>query len=166
MNDSVKDKLESVESSSKEIEEAVDRIINIYCLDLDTYVDTINACLQEKDDILDEELDDFVLNLSTLIYYVNTGAEQMGIRDDVSKTAYKAAYNSARSMIEKGTVADKNTQAELESLEDHIVNVIYNKSYKLLKAKTESAQELLASCKKVMSRRLAEIEITRQDVRR
>lgn len=159
------EKVNAIEENSRVIQKAVDEIISPYCKELDDYVDIINRCLQ-ADDVSDDELDDFVLNLSTLIYYIHTGAEKMGIRDDVSKTAYKEAYNSARSMIQTGTVADKNTQAELQSLEDHIVNVIYNKSYKLLKAKAESAQELLSSCKKVMSRRLAESELARTDVRR
>ena len=109
----------------------------------------------------DAELDDFAMNLSTLIYYTSVGAEQMGIRDDLSSSAYKEAYNVARSMQKSGTVADKNAQAELDAMAEKVVSIVYNKSYKILKAKVESAQEVLSSVKKIISRRMNEYELSR-----
>ena len=112
----------------------------------------------------DAELDDFALNLSTLIYFTSVGAEQMGIRDDLSHSAYKEAYNVARSVLKTGTVADKNAQAEIDAMAERVVNIVYSKAYKILKAKVEAAQEVLSSVKKVMSRRISEFELSRMSV--
>ena len=60
-----------------------------------------------------------------------------------------------------GTVADKDSLAELASQEEFIVSAAYNRAYKIMKSKVENAQELLASVKKVLSRRIQEAELTR-----
>lgn len=157
-----KELLERVESNAGVLEQTINDIIEPYVSELDKYMSFIMGILKDDEKPpTDIELDDFAMNLSTLIYFVSTGAEQMGVRDDLSRVAYKEAYNTARSLLDKGTVADKNTQAELDALSDHIVNVVYNKAYKIMKAKVEAAQEVLASVKKVISRRCSELETTR-----
>lgn len=153
--------LKRVEDYSEEIEKAITSITDEYCSDIDEYVDIIDRTLRDEDNpVTDEELDKFSLNLSTLIYYTSVGAERLSVKDDVSRSIYKEAYNTARTLIDKGTVADKNTQAELDTMEEHIANIIYNKSYKIVKAKVEAAQELLGSVKKVMSRRMSELSLS------
>jgi hypothetical protein len=157
-----KELLDKVELNAGEIEKVVTDIIEPYVSELDDYMKWVREILRDDEKPpTDVELDDIAMTLSTLIYFVSTGTEQMGIRDDLSKVAYKEAYNTARSMLDKGTVADKNTQAELDALSDHIVNVVYSKAYKIMKAKAESAQEVLASVKKVISRRCSEMELSR-----
>lgn len=154
--------LDNIDTHSAMLEETVNSIVAHYSSELDEYVEFIMSLLMDDSNPpTDLELDDFCMRLSTLIYFTSTGCEQLGIRDDLSKSAYKDAYNTARAMIQKGTVADKNAQAEIDSLQEHLVAVVYNKSYKILKAKVESAQEILASVKKVMSRRISEQELSR-----
>lgn len=156
--------LSIVEGYSESIDKAVDSIIAEYSRDLDCYMKSIDAKLVGGKNISDGEIDNIALNLSSLIYFTSVGCEALSIRDDISKTIYKEAYNKARSELKSGTVADKNTQAELNTLEEHIGNVVYNKSYKSLKAKVDSAQEMLATVKKIMSRRIAEMELSRMQV--
>lgn len=157
--------LKRVDEYSADIDRAIDQIIKNYSEELDKYVDVIDRTLRDEDTpVTDEELDRFALNLSTIIYYTSVGAEHLSVKDDVSRSIYKEAYNTARSLIDKGTVADKNTQAELDTMEEYIANVIYNKSYKIVKAKVESAQELLGSVKKVISRRMNEMTLSNMQV--
>ena len=157
--------LEVVKHYTEAIDKAIDQITSEYCADLDEYVRIIDNTLRDANDpVTDTELDEFALNLSSLIYFTSVGCERLGVQDDISKSVYKEAYNSARALLEKGTVADKNTQAELEAMEEHIANIVYNKSYKIVKAKVEAAQELLGSVKKVMSRRMTEMELSRIQV--
>lgn len=151
-----------VEDNSKIIDTVVDDIIQPYCKDLDAYVEFIRGCLQDGQSVpTDEELDDFCMNLSTLIYFASGASERLGIRDDISKAVWKEVYNSKRNDLGKGTVADKDSIAELESQQEYITNVCYARAYKVMKAKVGAAQELLQSCKKVLSRRLTEMELTR-----
>ena len=151
-----------VEDNSKVIDSIVNDIINPYCKDLDRYVKFIKDCLADGENPpTDAELDDFCLNLSTFIYFAGGMCEQLGIRDDISRAVYKEMYHSSRAEIDKGTVADKDSLAELAAQQEQIVNVCYSRAYKTMKAKVENAQELLSSCKKVLSHRMQESELTR-----
>lgn len=151
-----------VEENSETINKLVDEVIQPYCKDLDKYISFIRECLKDGENPpLDSELDDFVLNLSTYIYWASGACEQLGIRDDISKAVYKELYHTKRNELSSGTVADKDSIAELESLQEQITNIVYNRAYKTMKAKVENAQELLSSCKKVLSHRLTEMELTR-----
>lgn len=151
-----------VEENSQTINKLVEEVIKPYCKDLDKYVGFIRNCLKDGENPpTDAELDDFVLNLSTLIYWASGACEQLGIRDDISKAVYKEIYHTKRNELSSGTVADKDSIAELESIQEQVTNVVYNRSYKIMKSKVENAQELLSSCKKVLSHRLSEMELTR-----
>lgn len=150
-----------VEKHSDVLSNIVNEIIEPYCKDLDRYVLFIRDCLKDGETPpTNDELDDFCLNLSTLIYFAGGMCEQLGIRDDISKAVYKEVYNDARSALSEGTIADKDSIAELQAQQEQITNVCYNRAYRIVKAKVEAAQELLASCKKVLTRRCQEFELT------
>ena len=153
---------ENLESNAEALDRIVNDIIAPYCRDLDRYVGFIKDCLKDGENPpTNEELDDFCLNLSTFIYFAGGMTEQLGIRDDIAKAVYKEMYHTARASQDKGTVADKDSLAELASQEQYIVSSAYSRAYKTLKSKVENAQELLGSVKKVLSRRMAEYELTR-----
>lgn len=157
----VKEIQSRVEEHSYDLLYIVNSIITPYCKDLDNYVGFIRDCLKDGEQPpTNEELDDFCMNLSTLIYFAGGMCEQLGIRDDISKAVYKEVYHTARASQETGTVADKDSLAELYSQQEQITNMCYNRAYKILKSKVENAQELLGSCKKVLSRRMSEQELT------
>lgn len=151
-----------VEDNSKIIDDIVLSIIKPYCKDLDKYVEFIKDCLSDgQNPPTDAELEDWCMNLSTYIYFAGGLCEQLGIRDDISKAVWKEMYHTKRNELERGTVADKDSKAELASQQEQITNICYNRAYKIMKSKVENAQELMSSCKKVLSRRLAEMELTK-----
>lgn len=153
---------DKVEEHSKLIDEIVNSIISSYCRDLDNYVLFIKSCLSDGENPpTTDELDDFCLNLSTYIYFAGGMCEQLGVRDDIAKAVYKEIYHTARASQDTGTVADKDSLAELASQKEFIVSASYTRAYKTLKSKVDNAQELLSSVKKVLSRRIQEIELTR-----
>lgn len=157
--------LDKIEENSAELDNTIKDIIERYSGELDDYMSFVMGILRnDEQPPTDAELDDFALRLSSLIYFTSVGAEQMGIRDDLSSSAYKEAYNVARSMQKSGTVADKNAQAELDAMAEKVVSIVYSKAYRILKAKVDSAQEVLSSVKKVMSRRMTEAELSRIQV--
>lgn len=150
-----------VEENSVTVDDIVAEIINPYCKDLDAYVRFIADCLKDGNNPpTTPELEDFCLNLSTYIYFAGGMCEHLGIRDDISKAVWKETYNTARSSQDKGTVADKDTMAELSSQHEQLTNICYNRAYKQMKAKVDNAQELLSSCKKALSHRMQEMELT------
>lgn len=149
-----------VEDNSKIVDGIIDGIIKPYVEDLDKYVMFIRDCLKDGNNPpTDYELEDFCLNLSTYIYFAGGMCEQLGIRDDISKAVYRETYNNARDEG-IGTVQDKNSIAELKSQQEQLTNICYNRAYRIVKSKVDSAQELLASCKKVVGRRMQEQALT------
>lgn len=160
--DAVKNIRLHIEDNSVTIEKIVHEIITPYCRDLDDYVVFIRDCLKDGNTPpTNSELEDFCMNLSTYIYFAGGMCEQLGIRDDISRAVWKEMYNTRRNEFEHGTVADKDSRAELESQQEQLTNICYSRSYKILKSKVENAQELLGSCKKVLSHRMQEMELTR-----
>ena len=110
-----------VEDNSATINRLVEDVITPYCKDLDKYISFIKECLKDGENPpTDAELDDFVLNLSTYIYWASGACEQLGIRDDISKAVYKEIYHTKRNELNSGTIADKDSIAELESLQEQI----------------------------------------------
>lgn len=151
-----------VEDNSNIINNIVNEIIQPYCKDLDKYVEFIRDILKDGENPPSaDELDDFCLNLSTYIYFAGGLCEQLGIRDDISKAVYKEMYHTARASQEKGTVADKDSLAELSAQQEQLTNICYKRAYAIMKSKVSNAQELLSACKKVISRRMQEAELTR-----
>jgi len=152
----------SVESDFAQLNQIISSIIEPYCKDLDNYIGFIKECLRNGEEPpTNEELEDFCMNLSTYIYFAGGMCEQLGIKDDISKAIWKEVYNTHRDNEAKGTVADKNSIAELASQQEYLTNVCYNRAYRIMKSKVENAQELLQSCKKVLSHRMQEMELTR-----
>ena len=150
-----------VNINSSQIQEIVEGIIKPYCKDLDNYVDFIKSILADGENPpTSQELDDFCMNLSVYIYYASGMQEQLGIKDDIARAIYKEMYHSSRDSIDKGTVADKDSLAELASQQEYLVSVCYKRAYNIIKAKVSAAQEMLASVKKVISRRMQEVKIT------
>lgn len=151
-----------IEQNAGKIEKIVSDIIKPYSKDLDAYVQFIRDCLKDgQNPPTTDELEDFCMNLSTFIYFAGGMCEQLGIRDDIAKAVYKEMYHSKRSELDKGTVADKDSLAELASQEQAVISSAYTRAHRCMKAKVESAQELLQSCKKVLSKRMQEVELTR-----
>jgi len=154
-----------VEDNAKIIDNIVNDIISPYTKELDRYVKFIKDCLSDGENPPSvSELEDFCMNMATYIYFAGGMCEQLGIRDDISKAVYKETYHSSRARLERGTVADKDSLAELESQQEYLTNVCYSRAYKTVKSKIDSAQELLSSCKKVLSSRLSERELVRMDI--
>lgn len=158
----INDIRKQVEDGAGQIDDIVYDIIEPYCKPLDDYIDFIREILKDGENPpTDQELDDMCINLATRIYFAGGLCEQLGIRDDISKAVYKEMYHTSRANVEKGTVADKDSLAELASQEEFIVSSAYTRAYKTMKAKVENAQELLQSIKKVIGRRMQETELTR-----
>ena len=153
---------QQVETNYASINEIVSGIIKPYCEELDNYVDFIKGILKDVDNPpTAQELDDFCINLSTYLYYAGCMQEQVGIKDDIARAIYKEVYHSHRDSLDKGTVADKDSLAELASQQEALISMAYKRAYGIMKAKVSAGQEILSSIKKIISRRMAEMELTR-----
>lgn len=150
-----------VEDDSEQINEIVNSIIQPYCKDLDNYVGFIKDVLKDGENPpTAQELDDFCMNLSVYIYYASGMQEQLGIKDDIARAVYNEMYHNTRNNLDKGTISDKDSIAQLESQQEYLTSVCYKRAYSIMKAKVSSAQEILSSIKKIITRRIQEMALT------
>lgn len=152
--------LNKVDENSQIVDSMVDDIVTKYCKYLDELISEIKTNLYDNSHIItDQELDLYVMKLPCQMFYVGESQEVIGIRDDVSKAVKDDVYNRIHTST-SGTIADKNAQAELASQQEYIVNTVYARAYKKIKVRMEQAAEVLASIKKVISRRCIEMQLT------
>lgn len=161
-HDTVKMINDRVVRNSDVVDEMVTQLVADYCADLDAYMLQIRQTLDSGLPITDEQLDTFTLHLPNLLYFTGEAQESLGIREDVAKAIKQDLYNVVREKAQ-GTVADKDTAADLATTQEAIVHSVYQRAYKKVKLRMDAGYEMLASVKKVMSRRISEYELGRVD---
>ena len=144
-----------------------DSLVLGYTSDLDqlmvrVHVDTV------ENEATDAQLEKYILELSNALYFIGSRLEAMGIKDDLSKLAAKQVYNEAYldapldSKGKKPTVAELSAMAEDSSRYETIMNNIYSRAYRQIKYKVDAAYEMLASLRKVISKRMQEAQLAFQ----
>ena len=151
-----------VESLTSVVRDMVKNIVDEACAELDKYMATIDEILRDADNpVSDEELEDFTLNLPSLLYIVSSRREELKVKEDVAKAVHKDVYNRVREKAQ-GTVADKDTAADLAAQSEAITVIVLQRAGSTIKTREEAAWEMLNSVKKVLTRRTVELELTRQ----
>lgn len=145
---------------SKPIEDIVYDITKQYTKPLDDIMVICRQIFTSKDKITNEEIEDLLTQLPTALYFVNEGQEFVGLKEDVAKMVKMENYNIARAKA-TGTVADKNTTAELTVMNEEINRIIYQRSYKMIKSKVEMGQEMINSLKRVFDARMNDLDLSR-----
>lgn len=152
-----------IEENGQTIDLIVNRIVSQYCETLDEYMTYIRNCVSDQNNPpTNQELDDFALNLPVLLYFTGEAQEALGIKEDVAKAIKQEIFNEVYDRT-TGTIGDKNAAAELASQNEFIAYSAYQRAYKKIKLRMESANEMLQSVKKVLSRRMSEFEIAKVD---
>jgi hypothetical protein len=145
------------------IDGIVNRLVSDHCQPLDDYVKFIQGILGDAaNPPTDRELDDFVLNLATLLYFAGEAQESLGIKEDIAKAIKMELFNETYDKAE-GTIADKTAKAELATQAEFVSHIAYARAYKKVKLRVEAGNEVLQSVKKVISRRMTEYELSRVD---
>lgn len=160
------EKISEVETASANCDEILNSLVSTCCKDLDNYINSIRDNYRDISKVDNMTLDNIILNLPMLIYYASSRMEYLGFRDDLS------TINRKRKMVEMLDTLDiksqtlKNLTAEVKSEESQIISSLYQHAYKCVKAKLDVAYEILASCKKIMSRRIEEYKVEHSDTGR
>lgn len=147
-----------VDNTANVVKELSDKLVREYCEDLDNIMVEISELLASNN-FTDKHLENFILDLANILYFTSSAQEDLGIKEDTCRAIRQELYNKTRDSI-KGTVADKNAQAENAVKEETIVLSVYSRAYKKVKLRMEAGYEMLASLKKVMNRRVSELELS------
>lgn len=147
-----------------EAEHIVKTEVDKICRPLDEYVDFVVNLLRSGSEITNSELEYMALDLSTQLYYVAKQVELIGIREDIAEFIKNDNYDIAFSTTQ-GTVADKTASGRLNSQEEALIKLHYKRCYKAINQRLERGEKILDAVKKAMSRRMAELDLSRKDMR-
>lgn len=128
------------------------------CRCLDELLAEIGDSMQSE--MPDNTLHYYIIELANQLYFAVSKQEELGIKEDVAKLIRQEVYNESR-QASVGTVAERDAKALLDSQYEEIVQIVYSRAYKKVKAKVDAGYEMLNALKKVMNARLAELELSR-----
>ena len=144
---------ERILDKSNSLEMAVNNIVQSHTKELTAHINSIRSMLKDDTDILsDQELEDIMLRLPILLYDKTDDQEIVGLQSDFANQIYREAYNEAYKLA-RGTVADKSSVAELNTLRNKLDQIIFDRAYRIIKQKIGMAMETLNAVKKVQSMR-------------
>lgn len=150
-----------IEERTKPIQEVVENIVNKYCSSLDKIMKKIRGWLDDESNVLtDLELEDLMIRIPLFLYDVCSSQELVGLQSSIADQVHKEAYSEAF-RVARGTIADKNSVADLNTRSEQLEKIIFDRAYKNIKLKIEMAVEMLASVKKVQSARMQQYDMTK-----
>lgn len=154
--------MNKVDNLSADVVSISAQLVKEYCEELDAYMEQIDDTLRSKNStsLPDSVIEDYILNLASILYFTGSAQEDLGVKEDICKSIRAEVYNSARE-LSTGTVADKDSAATLASQSESITLSIYSRAYKKVKLRMDAGYEMLNSLKKIMNRRVAELEISK-----
>lgn len=160
----LQEKVKDINNISLHLDSIVDGIIEPQCKELDEYITYVKKLVDDTDTpISNAELEDIVLTIPSLLYFMGTLQENIGIREDIANFDRKDKYNRVISET-SGTVQAKTAVADLETQNELLATFVYQRAKKKLQTKYDIALELLQSTKKILNRRLAELELSRSSI--
>lgn len=151
--------MKRVDNTSDIVKEISDKFVKEYCKSLDDLMLLIREELQNVGEITDTQVEQFILELANMLYFTGSAQEDLGIKEDACKAIRADVYNKIYENS-KGTVAQKNALSELATQQETIVLNIYSRAYKKVKLRMEAGYEMLNSLKKVMNKRISEMELS------
>lgn len=152
--------MNKVDNTSNIIKELSDNLVEKYCTSLDLEMGVIRLELKENNSLTDDTLEKHILELANILYFTGSAQEDLGIKEDTCKAIRQEVYLKAREQATGKTVADRTAQAELISQAETMTLTIYSRAYKKVKLRMDAGYEMLNSLKKVMNKRITEMELS------
>lgn len=150
--------MKKVDNISDTIGELSDNLVRRYCKDLNILMLNIQAFIKANN-VTDELLETSILDLANILYFTGSAQEDLGIKEDICKAIRQEVYSFYRNEA-TGTVADKTALAELACQKETMTLAIYSRAYKKVKLRMDAGYEMLNSLKKVMNKRITEMELS------
>ena len=161
-------KFENTDNNVMEFQDICVKVVDHYSSDLDSLMNVIKQNVVEVDSVDTNEIEKYFLRLTNHLYFMGVQVETLGVYDDLSEISAKEEYNKTfiesqgiapTDLKSKVTVAERQAIAEESSKYGFTVNSIYNRAYKIIKFKIEAAQEMVKTLSKVLSKRMAELQL-------
>lgn len=152
-----------LKDTSKLINELVDEVVLNYSGPFDAYIQEIlETKLKNSYHLTNAEIEEMTLRIPVYLYLIATGLENLGVDGDMAKLQRQEIHNQAYLDIE-GTIQDKTKYAELKSNKEQVLEIVYQRAYKKLKFKLDAAYAVHASIRKILTKRITELELSKSD---
>ena len=161
--------IEVTQENSEYFIKIADELLVQYTADLDSLMkDMYRDCV--KREASDMELERYLFELNNMLYFLSSKIEIIGIKDDLSKMASKEAFNDAylRNRLKDSEQRNKTTVSELTALAEDasryetVLNSLYSRVYKQLKAKYDSGIDMVNSIRKIITKRMQDQNLSNQ----
>lgn len=155
--------VEHVEKDSSSLDSIIDKVVSESTGALEAYVDNIRKFLENgTEEVSLDDLNNMALRVASYLFFLSSHVEKVGLRSSIANIIRDEKYNKCYISIEKGTIADKQAQALEEVKEEELVNIIFDRAYKILKNRYSSAERLNDTLRKIISSKISEMELTRK----
>jgi hypothetical protein len=104
-----------------------------------------------------------LLNINSMLYWIGNGLEVATLQESMAKLVKEEIYNKAYNDA-TGTMGDKKSTASLNSQQEELIKICYSNAVKLYQYKIDRASEMASALKKIITRRIAELELSRMDI--
>lgn len=159
----LKDRKDAIKKNSDLINLLVDEVVKQYAGELDEYIERVTRIIKSNPTkISDDDIEKMTLKIPLFLYIAASGLESLGVDGDIAKATKQEVLNTAYAQVE-GTIQDKTKFAELQSQQEMLIEIVYSRAYKKLKLKIEIANSIYSGVKKILSKRIAELDMSKMD---
>lgn len=161
--------LDDTNENSKYFNQITNDVVDSYTSDLDQIMSELYVAINSGNPLDENTIESYMLRLSNIIYFLGERLETVGIKADVSKAARQEVYN--RSYLDnqikdtdrknKTTIVENQSVAEEASKYESVIANIYERTYKVIKFKIDSANDMLGTLKKILTKRITEMDLSR-----
>lgn len=167
--DKINNSLETISVDVSYIENIINDIVSEYSSELDNIMENIyNNVINDEYPAINT-IEKYFMELSNCLYFMCEKSERLGIFDSISKSKAQETYNTkylehqhsndGSVGAKKPTVAESQAISENASIYDKTVNDLYNRAYKIIKAKVSAAETMVSTLSKILSHRMQESQL-------
>ena len=153
---------ERIDTNTEAMQGLIESIVGKYCKELDDYMKQVDEALCKPQKPTTTQLEDMLLNINSMLYWVGNGLEQATVKEAMAKMVKEEQFNEQYNLAE-GTIGDKKATATLNSQKEEVGRACYSAAVKLYQHKIDRASEFAASIKKILTHRIAEFDISRRE---
>lgn len=159
-NKTTQDLVDKFELSMQDTENVVNYLCNEQTKELDDCLQAVRTLLKNPDDITIDQLNYYLMYIPILLYDISQKVQVLGVKSSMAKIERKTKFNEVYMNLKKGTVSHKTAISQNQSIDEQLIEDIYNRVYKTCEDKMEMADLLHSSLKKVHNSKIDEIGIT------
>jgi len=156
--DRIRGLLNNLHNKSERVHALVDGIIGEFIGDMDLYLEEVRQKVNNGE-VSDGELEQITIRLPLMIYFANDRLEDLGLEGDIAEAVKSEAFGESYLSAE-GTIPERESRAELDTLEEDLIEKAYKRAYKKLKSKIEKAESVYTGVKKVLDKRAREVGLS------